>query len=202
MRAFFILIVIFITNTTFTSAQKIDWHIAGDKITTEWASKVDPLDPLPEYPRPQLVRGNWHNLNGLWDYSITPATSTGPGNYKGKILVPFAIESALSGVRKNVGRDSILWYRTAFTIPSDMRGKRIILHFGAVDWKSEILINNRVAGSHSGGYDAFSIDITPFLRSVGRNQLEVKVTDPVDKGPQPRGKQVSKPGVIWYNLPP
>jgi beta-galactosidase/beta-glucuronidase len=180
------------------TGQKTEWKIAGDRITTTWAGMVNPSAPLQEYPRPQLIRNEWKNLNGLWDYSITPLNSPKPSEWKGKILVPFAIESALSGVGKTVGKDSLLWYRTSFVIPSSMKGKTILLHFGAVDWKTELFINGTPAGTHQGGYDPFTIDITSYLRKSGQQTLELCVWDPCNNGPQPRGKQVSKPGSIWY----
>jgi len=180
------------------NAQTTGWSVAGDKITTPWADKVNPLNPLPEYPRPQMVRTEWKNLNGLWDYAITASNESMPKIFQGKILVPFAVESALSGVNKSVGPDNVLWYRTKFTIPSTFKKKNILLHFGAVDWSSDIYINGVIAGSHKGGYDPFTVDITSFVKGNGPQLLELKVTDPADKGPQPRGKQVSKPNSIWY----
>lgn len=187
-----------ILSASLIKAQTTAWKIAGDKITTEWASKVDPQNPLPEYPRPQLVRSEWKNLNGLWDYAITPSSEEMPKTFQGKILVPFAVESALSGVQKQVGKDNILWYRTKFTVPPTFKGKNILLHFGGVDWEAEIYVNGIKAGSHSGGYDPFTFDITPFIKGVNQHTLELRVTDPADKGTQPRGKQVSRPGSIWY----
>ncbi len=192
------LLLILILSGELLSAQLTEWKIAGDKITTPWAEKVNPLNPLPEYPRPQMVRDIWKNLNGLWDYAITAADAPKPKTYDGKILVPFAVESALSGVNRNVGPDNILWYRTSFTIPSTFRNKNVLLHFGAVDWDSEIFLNGVRIGSHRGGYDPFSFNITPFIKGRGNQLLELKVADPVDRGPQPRGKQVLKPGSIWY----
>ncbi len=168
------------------------------RIKTVWAEKVDPLNPLPEYPRPQMVRSEWKNLNGLWDYAVTPASDKIPQTLQGKILVPFAPESALSGVNKPVGPGNVLWYRTKFTIPSTFKKKTILLHFGAVDWLSDIYINGVKVGSHQGGYDPFYFDITGFLKGSGLQILELRVADPVDNGPQPRGKQVLKPGGIWY----
>ncbi len=121
-----------------------------------------------------------------------------PEVFQGKILVPFAVESALSGVNKTVGPDNVLWYRTKFTIPSTFKKKNISLHFGAVDWSSDIYINGVKVGSHKGGYDPFFFDITALIKGSGQQLLELKVSDPVDKGPQPRGKQVLKPSGIWY----
>lgn len=198
MKKYFILATLLLTLSLVTSAQVSGWKISGDRIRTEWSDNINPSNPLPEYPRPQLVRDNWISLNGLWDYAITLKTSAGPDNYDGKILVPYAIESALSGVGKNVGENNLLWYKTFFSIPSGMRGKKLILHFGAVDWECRVEVNGNLVGSHTGGYDPFSFDITPFIRIVGRNELEIMVYDPVDKGPQPRGKQVSNPRGIWY----
>ncbi|HYH54999.1 MAG TPA: beta-galactosidase, partial [Anseongella sp.] len=179
-------------------AQDADWKIAGDKITTSWARQVDPGKVLPEYPRPQMVRENWLNLNGLWDYAIQAAASPEPGNYEGKILVPFAAESALSGVGKRVGKENNLWYRTSFTLPRTMRNREILLHFGAVDWQTEVFLNGKKVGEHRGGYDPFSFNISPFLEGRGEQELVVKVWDPTDEGPQPRGKQVRDPEGIWY----
>jgi beta-galactosidase/beta-glucuronidase len=179
-------------------AQVSGWKIAGNKITTTWSANVNPLNPLPEYPRPQMVRTEWKSLNGLWDYAITPANENIPKTFQGKILVPFAVESALSGVGKPVGQDNILWYRTRFTVPKSFKNKHILLHFGAVDWLSDIYVNGTKAGSHQGGYDPFYFDITDLLNSKEQQLLELRVTDPADKGPQPRGKQVSKPSGIWY----
>ncbi len=173
------------------------WKPAGDHILTRWAEQVNPQNPLPEYPRPILVRDQWQNLNGLWDYAILPKGAGLPGKFEGKILVPFAVESSLSGVQKNVGQTKELWYQRDFTIPSSWKEKRILLNFGAVDWKADVWINDIKIGSHQGGYTAFSFDITPFLgKSV--QKLTVRVWDPTDKGFQPRGKQVEDPRGIWY----
>src|SRR5690606_25855168 len=174
------------------------WKIAGDKITTPWAERVNSSQPLPEYPRPQMVRDTWHNLNGLWDYAIQPATAGRPSAYEGKILVPFAIESALSGVGKTVGKDNKLWYRRTFTLPSSFKGKNVLLHFGAVDWQCEVFVNGTAVGSHKGGYDPFSFDITQHVKRSGTQEIIVSVWDPSDDGPQPRGKQVKNRQSIWY----
>jgi beta-galactosidase/beta-glucuronidase len=181
-------------------AQQNSWKIAGDKITTPWADKVNPAAPLPEYPRPQMRRENaWVNLNGLWQYSILPtSTESAPSTFDGSILVPFAVESALSGVGKTVGKDSILWYKRTVTIPKSFRNKRVLLHFGAVDWRAEVFVNGKNTGKHEGGYDPFSFDVTDALKKSGAQEIVVKVWDPSDQGPQPRGKQVRRPNGIWY----
>ena len=198
MKKILLSLLLILASLSYINAQTTGWSVAGEKITTPWAEKVNPVNPLPEYPRPQMVRNEWKNLNGLWDYAITESNEPMPKTFQGKILVPFAVESALSGVNKTVGPDNVLWYRTRFTIPSTFKKKNILLHFGAVDWSSEIYINGVMAGSHKGGYDPFTVDITSFVKGSGPQLLELKVADPADKGPQPRGKQVSKPNSIWY----
>ncbi len=173
------------------------WKFAGDKIKTTWADKIDPSKTLPEYPRPLMERSEWQNLNGLWDYAILSAGQGEPSRFDGKILVPFAVESALSGVQKTVGEENELWYKRNFTVPSAWKGKNILLHFGAVDWKAEVFVNDVKVGVHTGGYTPFCFDITPFVKT-GEQKIVVKVWDGTDKGYQPRGKQVSKPSGIWY----
>jgi beta-galactosidase/beta-glucuronidase len=173
------------------------WHPAGDKIKTRWASQIDVNNVLPEYPRPIMERAEWQNLNGLWNYAILPIGKQTPSTFDGKILVPFAIESSLSGVQKKVGRENELWYQREFTIPSKWKNNRILLHFGAVDWKADVWVNDIKVGRHTGGYTPFSFDITSALKS-GSNTLVVKVWDPTNDGYQPRGKQVNRPEGIWY----
>ena len=180
------------------TANAQSWAPAGEKIKTPWAEKVDPANPLPEYPRPMLERPQWMNLNGLWDYAILPKGSAIPVAFDGKILVPFAIESSLSGVQKTVGEDNELWYSRTFTIPPAWKGSHIMLNFGAVDWKADLWINGIQIGSHQGGYTPFSFDITPWLTAGKSQELVVRVWDPTDRSYQPRGKQVSRPGGIWY----
>src|SRR5690625_2994637 len=173
------------------------WKPAGDRIMTPWAEKVDPENPLPEYPRPQMIRDGWSNLNGLWDYKITPKNASQPDDFSGKILVPFAVESALSGVGERVGDENVLWYRTHFRVDNPKKG-RTLLHFGAVDWEAEVFVNGSRVGSHQGGYDPFSFDITDQISGKGEQELIVRVWDPTDEGPQPRGKQINNPHGIWY----
>ncbi len=173
------------------------WKPAGNKIKTVWAENIDPQNVLSEYPRPMMERPDWKNLNGLWDYAILPRGTAAPKKYDGKILVPFAAESSLSGVMNEVGDDHELWYRTSFEVPSDWKSQNVLLHFGAVDWRADIWVNDIKVGSHEGGYTPFNFDITPFLIN-GLQTLTVKVWDPTNDGPQPRGKQVSEPEGIWY----
>lgn len=187
----------FILNLFLVSSYA-QWQPAGDKIRTKWAEKIDPNNVLPEYPRPIMKRADWKNLNGLWEYAIKEAGSSEPASFDGKILVPFAIESSLSGVQKRVGDTNELWYKRNFTVPSTWRNKKILLHFGAIDWKSDIWINDIKVGTHKGGFTPFSFDITPFLTKSSDQELVVKVWDPSEKGYQPRGKQTSRPEGIWY----
>jgi len=182
-----------------------DWKPVEGHITTRWAEEVDPQMPWPEYPRPQMVRKQWLNLNGLWEYLIEPknpfndlANRGHDVKWDGKILVPYCVESALSGVKKPLGPENQLWYRRNFTVPDEWRDQRVLLHFGAVDWECIVWVNGKKAGSHRGGYDPFSFDITDLLHD-GDNQLTVFVWDPTDAGTQPRGKQVRNPRGIWYN---
>jgi len=174
------------------------WHPVGDKIKTDWAKQINPNNVLPEYPRPIMERDEWKNLNGLWNYAITEVGDTEPILYDGQILVPFPIESSLSGVGKMIGSKKELWYQKNFDVSSVWKGKKMILHFGAVDWKADVWVNNIKVGQHTGGFTPFSFDVTAALNKKGENKLVVKVWDPTDKGFQPRGKQVSRPEGIWY----
>ena len=173
------------------------WQPAGDKIKTAWADEVDPACPLPEYPRPTLVRSQWQNLNGLWDYAIRPADAPQPELFDGKILVPYPVESSLSGVQRRLAENEVLWYERRFTVPAGWRQGALLLHFGAVDWEADVYLNGIRVGGHKGGYTAFSIDIAPYL-TRGEQTLAVRVADPTDRGTQPRGKQVTEARTIWY----
>jgi hypothetical protein len=180
------------------AAPGADWKPAPAPLFTRWAKDVNPDQPLPEYPRPQMVRPEWTNLNGLWEYAITAKDAPRPGIWAGKILVPFPVESALSGVRRMVGETERLWYRREFSVPPAWRGRTVLLHFGAVDWESTVWINGRELAVHRGGYDGFTADITPALVSGAKQELVVAAWDPTDAGTQPRGKQVRAPHGIWY----
>ena len=188
-----VLFVFFIVNVI---AQ--NWSPAGDRIKTLWAEQIDPANPLPEYPRPQMVRDQWQNLNGLWDYAIVAKGQSFPEKWDGKILVPFAVESSLSGVQRMVGQENELWYHRRFVVPATWKNKKILLNFGAVDWKADVWVNDIKVGMHQGGYSPFSFDITPFLTREREQKLVVRVWDPTDSGFQPRGKQVNQPRGIWY----
>ncbi|MDF2157773.1 sugar-binding domain-containing protein [Algoriphagus sp. CAU 1675] len=166
-------------------------------LKTPWADQVDQSNPLPEYPRPQLVRPDWQNLNGKWNYAILPKGGN-PSEFDGEILVPFAVESLISGVQKKVGEENELWYEREFDLDLTRSKRRILLHFGAVDWEAEFWVNGKSVGSHKGGFDSFSFDITEFLQKGSKQSIRVRVWDPSDAGPQPRGKQVKKPRGIWY----
>jgi beta-galactosidase/beta-glucuronidase len=192
-----VIAIAFILITHVGFSQQTAWKIVEGRIQTPWAEKVNPSSVLAEYPRPQMVRDPWMSLNGLWDYAIKQQGDAVPTAFDGKILVPFAIESALSGVGKNVGKENHLWYRRMLSLPSSMKNKTVLLHFGAVDWQSDVYVNGKKAASHKGGYDPFSVDITSYLKS-GQQEIVVRVWDPSDEGPQPRGKQVNKPHAIWY----
>ena len=179
------------------TADKTGWAPVGDRIMTQWGENLDPSEVLPEYPRPQMVRDQWMNLNGLWEYAITPAEAE-PDKMDGNILVPVAVESALSGVGRAVGENEALWYEREFTIPEEWAGQRVQLNFGAVDWKAEVYVDGAFVGEHTGGYAPFSFDVTDMLAKGKKHSLKVKVTDRTDKWFQPRGKQVSQPEGIWY----
>ena len=174
------------------------WKPVGDKIKTKWAEQINPSAVLPEYPRPTLERSDWKNLNGEWAYAIREKGEVEPAAFDGNILVPFAIESSLSGVQKNVGEKNELWYKRLFTVPSAWKGKQVKLNFGAVDWKADVFVNDILIGSHQGGFTPFSFDITPYLNGKGEQKLVVRVWDPTEKGYQPIGKQTSRPEGIWY----
>jgi beta-galactosidase/beta-glucuronidase len=196
-----------IVAASLAPAVAAEWKPAAAPLMTEWGRKVTPDDAWREYPRPQLVRPEWECLNGLWDYAIVdrpPGESGPPGvdgvppaAWDGKILVPFCVESALSGVGRRVTPGQHVWYRRGFTVPAAWKAKRVVLRFDAVDWHATAWLNGARLGDHAGGSDPFSFDVTPHLRA-GENELVLRVWDPTDEGAQPRGKQVTRPESIWY----
>ncbi len=189
------------------------WQPVPGNIMTRWAKDVTPENVWAEYPRPQMTRGEWLNLNELWDFAVAPKginreerknakgslfeESLRSSRFRGEILVPFPIESALSGVKRPLGTGELLWYRRAFSVPEAWRGKRVLLHFGAVDWETKVFVNGQPVGEHVGGYLPFWFDITDALQD-GENELTVSVWDPTDTHWQQRGKQVLKSKTIWY----
>ena len=178
-----------------------DWRPADLPLSTQWTSQVSPANSHPEYPRPQMVRAAWTNLNGLWDYAIAPKDTPHPAKFEGSILVPFPIESGLSGVKRALAPNECLWYRRTFELGKTrpLPGERLLLHFGAVDWRADVFVNGTHIGQHEGGYDPFTFDITPALKpDVPQQEIVVAVLDPTDTSLHPRGKQVLNPKGIWY----
>jgi hypothetical protein len=188
------------------------WTVGTPRLTTPWTDQVSPTNALPEYPRPQLTRGQWRNLNGVWEFAAGTAGQSPPvGQTLGeRVLVPYPIESALSGIQRHEDR---MWYHRSFAVPTDWSigakssvntQKRLLLHFGAVDYQSVIYVNGQQVGTHTGGYDAFTVDVTDALnrdkqgRPVGEQQILIGVYAPVDGGDQPIGKQRLDPSGIFY----
>jgi hypothetical protein len=191
------LLTLLITLPSLVARPAGAWTTKQAPLMTRWAAQVNPDAPLPEYPRPQLVRDDWLNLNGVWEYepgAVADAVPTGK-KLASEILVPFPVESALSGVMEHHDR---LWYRRSFTVPAAWKGRQVVLHFGAVDYESEAFVNGRSVGVHKGGYDPFGYEVTRFLSGDGPQELIVRVFDPPNDGGQPRGKQSLHPGGIMY----
>lgn len=189
-------IALFKIMATDAKAQQ-NWGIKPVTIQTRWAKSVSPTNALKEYPRPQLVRSEWANLNGLWNYAITSKGESQPAKWDGQILVPYPLESALSGVQKTLKPNQNLWYQRTFTKPATKKGDKVNLNFGAVDYEATVFVNGIQVGHHEGGYTAFTIDITPALKE-GSNEIAIKVFDPTGDGIGPHGKQVLNPANIYY----
>ncbi len=190
------LITVFVCLTSCTSGYS--WKPVGGRRMSQWAGEVTPDNVLGEYPRPMMVRDKWLNLNGLWDYAITNLDDEWPKQFDGQILVPFPVESALSGVAKKVSESDLLWYRRMFEVPTSWKGECVLLHFGAVDWETDVFVNGKQIGTHRGGYDPFTFDITNALKPAGQQEITVAVWDPTENGHQPRGKQTLEPRGFWY----
>ena len=179
--------------------RKSNYKIKGNKLKTNFIKTINYTNPWPSYPRKNIERSEWMNLNGLWDYSIVPKGKK-PTKIDGQILVPFCLESALSGVMKNLTENKELYYYKKIKIPKEWKNKKILLNFGAVDWETNIYINNKKVGEHIGGYSPFSFDITKYLNNkTFDNNIIVKVFDPSDKNYQPVGKQTFNPRTIYYS---
>ena len=178
---------------------QVAWKPIEGHLLTRFAGEVSPSNAWPEYPRPQLVRKDWVNLNGLWEYALRPKDATTPvSSFDGRILIPYPIESALSGVGKPVAPDQRVWYRRTFEISPDWKNRRLWLRFGAVDWDASVWVNGASIGRHTGGYDPFAFDITSALTPSGPQEIVVSAWDPTDQGDQPRGRQVLNPGALGY----
>ena len=180
-------------------AEELSWQPVEGQMMTRWAKEVTLETALPEYPRPMMVRDRWKNLNGLWEFAMRTADEKQcPEQFDSRILVPFCVESALSGVKKKVVETDRLWYRRTFDVPDAWAGQRILLHFGAVDWETTVWVNGKEATHHRGGYDPFSVDITGMLTTSEPQEVVVSVWDPTNKGHQARGKQQIIPEGFMY----
>ncbi|KJK46875.1 beta-galactosidase, partial [Lentzea aerocolonigenes] len=196
-RVLGVLVGILITATTVVpAAHAAEWVPKAPPLTTPWTDQVSPANALPEYPRPQLVRTEWQNLNGVWEFAGAPNLNTPPiGRPLAEgVLVPYPIESALSGIKRH---EDNMFYRRTFTVPPTWNGRNIKLNFGAVTWETRVWVNGRQVGTHTGGYDAFSFDITSAL-TTGANEIIVGVNSPVDGSRYPIGKQRRNPDGIFY----
>ncbi len=174
-----------------------DWNIKEGPLSTEWALKINYEKPWDNYPRPAMVRNDWLNLNGLWDFSITEKSET-PDTWNRKILVPYPVESALSGIMERVNKDQIVWYKKVVKIPGAWKNLRVLINFEASDWETSLYVDSKIAGTHKGGYDPFTFDISDYVIAGQKHEILVSVWDPTGEGTQARGKQVSDPHGIWY----
>ena len=165
-----------------------------ERLYTRWGRELNKDCPLNDYPRPQMARESFINLNGVWEYAIYPVYA-GFAGYQGEITVPFSPECLLSGVGKTVTPSDKLYYRKNFTFVK--RDKRVLLHFGAVDYECEVTLNGVRLGGHKGGYYPFTFEVTDVITN-GENELTLTVTDPSETGSQASGKQTSKRGNICF----
>ncbi|WP_236795403.1 LamG-like jellyroll fold domain-containing protein [Amycolatopsis sp. GM8] len=185
---------------TATAAPAPQWQRLTPPLSTPWTSQVSPDNALPEYPRPQLTRGRWQSLNGVWEFAAAnpgEAPPVGKGLAE-RILVPYPVESALSGIMRH---ETQMWYRRTLAVPRDWqigRGQRLLLHFQAVDYDATVLVNGKTVAHHTGGYDAFAVDVTDALTTARDQEIVVGVSDPNDQGGQPLGKQRSPGDGIFY----
>jgi len=180
--------LVLLIQYTFLQAQ--NWAPVQGQIMTKWANDVTPENVWKEYPRPQLVRSDWLNLNGLWDFEIIERdTNKIATNYTRKILVPFCVESALSGIKETITGKEQMMYRRFFSIPAKWNQKKILLHFEAVDYETKIWVDGKYVGMHNGGYDHFQFDIAGFLNKEEKHEIKLVIWDPTNEGAQPIGKQ-------------
>ncbi len=178
--------------------QAQSWKPIEGKIMSKWSKTITPENVWQEYPRPQFERTQWKNLNGLWDFSVSKGNQIQPKQYKGKILVPFSFESPLSGVGKGINPEDKMWYRKSFKLPNKWSGDDVIIHFEAVDYHSTIWVNDILVGTHKGGFDRFSFNITPYLKPEGLQKIVLSVEDASNFSSQPRGKQQINASGIYY----
>jgi hypothetical protein len=196
IRAFSLLALLLLAP--YQAPPKPDTPVPPTRLQTRWAAQVTDDKVLPEYPRPQMVRREWQNLNGRWSYAITDGDAARPTSFDRTVRVPFPLESQLSGAGLWVLPGQRVWYRRTFAQPL-RAGERLLLHFGAVDWEAVVFVNGRQVHEHRGGFDPFTVDITDARRAdMIEQELVVAVRDPTDAGQQPRGKQVLRPHGIYY----
>lgn len=176
------------TGMSPAAAAPAAWEPKPAPMTTPWTNQVPVDKPLPEYPRPQLTRPDWTNLNGIWDFAVTGRDAGQPATFPEQIRVPFVAESALSGIQRRITENDKLWYKRTFTVPANWNNRRVKLHFGASDWQTTVWVNGTQVGVHKGGFDSFAYDITPQLNG-GTNTVVVSVYDPSQTGGQAVGKQ-------------
>ena len=189
---------IFFVLISITGVQAQSWKALEGKIMSQWAKTVNPENAWQEYPRPQFERAQWKNLNGLWDYAILKTNEIQPKRYQGKILVPFSFESPLSGVGKNIDPEDKMWYRKNFELPKNWSGKDVVIHFEAVDYTCAVWVNDVLVGTHKGGFDRFSFNITPYLKTNRQQKIVLAVEDATNFSSQPRGKQQINASGIYY----
>ena len=183
---------------TVSLVQAQTWKAVEGKIMSQWAKTLNPKKVWQEYPRPQFERSQWKNLNGLWDYAILKANQIQPKRYQGKILVPFSFESPLSGVGKEITPEDKMWYKKSFSLPESWSGKDAILHFEAVDYHCAVWVNDILVGTHKGGFDRFSFNITRYLKPSGQQKIVLAVEDATNFSSQARGKQQINASGIYY----
>ena len=191
-----ILLIPFLFFVSHLQAQS--WKTLEGMITSKWAKTVTPENVWQDYPRPQFERTQWKNLNGLWNFAIFKNNQVQPKKFQGKILVPFSFESALSGVGKNITPEDKMWYKKTFSIPKNWGNKDVLIHFEAVDYNCAVWINDILVGTHKGGFDRFSFNITPYLNANGSQKIVLAVTDGTNFSSQPRGKQQINASGIYY----
>jgi len=197
LRIWFGLAVVALAATSSALA----WAPVNGHMMTKYAASVDPSSVWPEYPRPQLERSQWNNLNGLWEYAVAPDHSNPPTRWEGQILVPFPLESSLSGICRPLQPNQALWYKRQFELSRPANGGHVLLHFEAVNYIAVVAVNGKMVGEHQGGYDPFTLDITGALSGSKTQDLVVKVVNPTGQGNypyQPRGKLSLTPGDIFY----